>query len=62
LDRVTCYTWERKKEAQVENLKKQHTPSFKTKVALEALKGNKTSSHLEQADAILAQHEALLFF
>jgi hypothetical protein len=36
LDRVTCYTWERKKEAQVENLKKQHTPSFKTKVALEA--------------------------
>ena len=35
-----------KEEAQVENLKKQHPPSFKAKVALEALKEIKTSAEL----------------
>ena len=35
-----------KEEAQVENLKKQHPPSFKARVALEALKEIKTSAEL----------------
>ena len=35
-----------KEEAQVENLKRQHPPSFKAKVALEVLKEVKTSAEL----------------
>jgi transposase-like protein len=34
------------KEDQVENLRKKHTPSFKAKVALEAIKEQKTSAEL----------------
>jgi hypothetical protein len=37
---------EKKEEAQAENLKKRHPPSFKAKVALEALKEIKTSAEL----------------
>ena len=33
-------------ENQVENLRKRHTPSFKAKVALEAIKEQKTSAEL----------------
>jgi transposase len=34
------------KEDQVENLRRKHTPSFKAKVALEAIKEQKTSAEL----------------
>ncbi len=33
-------------ETQVENLRKKHTPAFKAKVALEAIKEQKTSAEL----------------
>jgi transposase-like protein len=37
---------EKDEEDQVENLRRKHTPSFKAKVALEAIKEQKTSAEL----------------